>query len=106
MSTKADNALNQQKTSELKDVVRESWRRKRIRKQGSQTDDEAVSDEEHDHGSESTSAWKKGTFKRQSPEMRRQSCKNWITMPLQPRLCWQLQPKSLEELERDQARML
>ena len=51
MSAKADNVHNQQKSGELKESAREGRRRKRIREQGSQTDDEAFDDhEEHDHG--------------------------------------------------------
>ena len=50
MSAGADDGLNQPSTRESKEEVKESRRRKRIRECGSQTDEEGVGEEEHNHG--------------------------------------------------------
>lgn len=54
MSTEVDNAINHEGADKSNDMIatkRESRRKKRMRAQGSQTDDEALSDgEHHEHG--------------------------------------------------------
>ena len=54
MSTEADNAKNHEEADQSSEKIakkRESRRKKRMRAQGSQTDDEALSDgEQHEHG--------------------------------------------------------
>ena len=54
MPTEADNATNHEEADQSSEKIakkRESRRKKRMRAQGSQTDDEALSDgEQHEHG--------------------------------------------------------